>query len=730
MTENRSEPDQQELNSLIALHGQGQFEPALAQAGALAARFPRSAALANILGALHAGLRRHETAIAHYRRAIELKPELASAHNNLANSLKDLGRFDDAIGGYRRAIEMRPNYVNAYSNLGNALLAAGRGDEAIDAYRRAIAIQPDYADALFNLGNALKQLDRHDEAVTAFEQALRLRPGHAEAHNNLGNLFRDLHRREAAVASFGQALAIKPDYAEAHNNMGLALRDLERGDEAIASFTRALQLRPELADAHTNLGIELQKLGRKGEAIACYERALALHPDDDALRAQKLHQQAHLCDWDAIAAEAQLIPGLGIAGGPVSPFPLLGLEDAPERHRQRAEHYAREMYGKLVAEPIARPAARPRRLRIGYFSADFHNHATMYLMARLFELHDRERFEIHAYSFGADKDDEMRRRLKAAVEAFHDVRHMEDREAANLARSHGLDIAIDLKGYTGDMRTGIFAWRAAPVQIGWLGYPGTTGASFIDYMIADRVVIPDEQRRHYSEKIIYLPHSYQVNDDRRPIADRPITRAEHGLPEGAFVFCCLNNDYKIRPEEFDIWMRLLKRVENSVLWLMKGNQWVDIALREQAAKRGVDPARLVFAEPIPVADHLARHRLADLFLDTFPYNAHTTASDALWTGLPVITRPGEGFPSRVAASLLGAIGLPELVTASAEEYEQLAFDLATQPERIAELRQRLAANRLTEPLYRSEEQVRHIEQAYDRAFQALVDGKPASDFAV
>ena len=729
-TTETTEPGQEDINALIALYGQGQLEAAIGRGEALAASFPRSAPLQNILGAANAGLRRHDTAMRHYARAIELKPDFASAHNNLANSLKDSGRTDEAIAGYRRALEIKPDYANAHNNLGNALLEAGRGEEAVASYRRAFAIQPDYADAHYNLGNALKQLDRLDEAAAAFEDSLRLKPDRAEAHNNLGNTLKELGRGEEAVACFERAVRIRPDYADAHNNLGLALRALERKEEASASFRHALRAQPDHIDAHINLGNILQEFHHKDQAIACFETALRLKPDYDAVRAQKLHQQAHICDWDAIAAEAAAIPRLGIAGDSVSPFAMLTLEDAPERHRVRSELYATQNLGDIVAEPIARPAARPGKLRVGYFSADFHNHATMYLMARLFELHDRDRFEIHAYSYGPAKHDEMQQRVRGSVDVFHDVRALDDQAIAELARRDGLDIAIDLKGHTGEARLGIFARRAAPVQIAFLGYPGTTGAAFIDYLVADKVVIPDAERRHYSESIIYLPGSYQVNDDSRPISPRAITRAEAGLPEDAFVFCCFNNNYKITPVEFDIWMRLLGKVENSVLWLLKINASVDVRLYAEARKRGIDPARIVFAGYLPHADHLARQRHADLFLDTFDCNAHTTASDALWAGLPLLTRTGRGFASRVAASLLRAVGLAELVTDSAEAYEALALELATNPGRLAEIRARLAANRLTEPLFRTEDYARKIEQAFELAYQGWLDGNPPVDIAV
>jgi predicted O-linked N-acetylglucosamine transferase (SPINDLY family) len=361
-------------------------------------------------------------------------------------------------------------------------------------------------------------------------------------------------------------------------------------------------------------------------------------------------------------------------------------------------------------------------LRIGYFSADFHDHATMYLMAKVFEAHDPEKFELYAYSFGPDGNDEMRQRLIKAVDVFDDVKMMNDKDIALLARQDQIDIAVDLKGHTKDSRPGIFAYRAAPIQISYLGYPGTMGADFIDYIIADKVVIPERHEPSYSDSIIHLPHCYQVNDNTRVISNLSMTKFEMGLPEQGFVFCCFNNNYKISPTEFDIWMRLLGKVEGSVIWLLKSNKWVENNLQSEAKKRGVSSDRLIFAEKIPQSEHLARHRLADLFIDTFNYNAHTTASDALWAGLPVVTKLGQGFAARVAGSLLTAIDLPELITETEMEYEALILDLATNPQRLAAIKQKLAANRLSKPLFNTELFTKHLEDGYQQTYQRYFDG--------
>jgi predicted O-linked N-acetylglucosamine transferase (SPINDLY family) len=398
---------------------------------------------------------------------------------------------------------------------------------------------------------------------------------------------------------------------------------------------------------------------------------------------------------------------------------MLTIDDDPARQL----HFARTLIAK-VAVP-KRPAfhsgaGSAGRIRIGYFSSDFHDHATLYLMIGLLEHHDKSRFEIHAFSHGPNKPCEMRERLIDAVDAFHDIDKLSNADAAALARSLRIDIAIDLKGHTDGARTGIFAYGAAPKQVNFLGYPGTMGADFIDHIVADRIVIPEDGQHHFAEQVAYLPNSYQPTDSYRVIADRRFTRAQLGLPDEGFVFCCFNNNYKITPAEFDIWMRLLGGVEGSTLWLLEDNRWASANLRREARARGVDPARLVFAPRMIQSEHLARQACADLFLDTFTVNAHTTASDALWAGLPVVTKLGRSFVARVAGSLLHALDLAELVTQREEDYERLALALATDPARLAAIRARLAANRLSAPLFDTARYTRDIEALYERIHAGTV----------
>ena len=577
--------------------------------------------------------------------------------------------------------------------------------------------------SLFNRGHL-------QEALNAGRVLAIRHPNEPLIYNVVGAVYKDLQQYDNAIAAFTKAVKLKSDYAEAYNNLGAACHDARRYDDAIFSYGKAIEHNPSFFEAYCNVGSVLSDAGRPKDAIASYAKAMAIKPDCAETAAKLLFQLSDICDWNGIASNAVAIRHLGVAHQRVLPSSLLYLEDHPGRHRQRSELYSQTMFQGQQQASIARPQIKPQRLRIGYFSADFHDHPTMYLLASLLESHDSDGFKTIAYSYGLGEQDGMMNRLVQAVDEFYDVRDLRDTDVAELCRSHRLDIAIDLKGYTQHARPGIFSYRAAPIQIGYLGYPGTTGASFMDYIIADEVVIPSEQALHYSEKIIYLPHSFQVNDDARKISDNPVTRTDAGLPEDAFVFCCFNHSRKISPKEFDIWMRLLLQVKGSVLWLLRSNEWVQANLLREARSRGVDAERILFASELPHADHLARHRLADVFLDTFDYTADTAASDALWVGLPVITQLGWGFPARVTGSVLSAIDLPELIASSAAEYEALALDLAVNSERLRSIKVKLAENRLSTPLFDTGLFTKHIEEAYRQAYQRYFDGEALTSIVI
>lgn len=679
---------QDRLNGLIALCRKGDFSTAANEAARLAGQYPSSFQLWHILGVANHRLRRVDEAERCFGKAAELEPENPSALNNHALTLAGLGKFEQAAGIYRRALEIDPDFAEAHNNLGNVLKDLGRLDEALGHCQHALRIKPDFAEARMNLANLLKELGRSEEAVATYRQALRLKPDFPEVHNNLGLALKQLGSLGEAESEFRQALEARPAYAEAHYNLGNLLRERERLDEAVESFRRALEIQP----------------------------------GNEAALAQKLRQQLMMCDWSALEEFASVRDRLGVAGKAVTPFALLPFEDEPERQAERARYYARQ---SIRREPLPLPARAARhsgKIRLGYFTADFHDHPMLYLMAGMFREHDRSRFEIFVYSYGPKHVSKMREKVLPYIDHFFEIGDMSDRSVVELARNHGIDIAIDRKGYTHNSRSRLFSWRLAPVQINYLAYPGTMGADFIDYIVADPVVIPEAERRHFDEKIIYLPNCYQPNDNEREIAETSTNRSDFGLPEDCFVFCCFNQNYKIGPREFDIWMRLLEKVEGSVLWLLRSNRWVEANLRREAEARGIAPERLVFAEKLPHAEHLARHKHADLFVDTFNYNAHTTASDALWAGMPVVTRIGRQFAARVSASLLTAIGLPELIAGTEADYEALILDLATNPDSLAAIQAKLAENRLTQPLFDTVRYTRDFEAALEAAYRETARG--------
>ena len=665
-----------------------------------------------------------EEALASYDQAIALKPDYADAHYNRGVALQNLKHLEEALASYDRAIALKPDYADAFNNRGNVLRDLNRMDEALASYDKAIVLKPDMVEAFHNRGNAFQDIKRMDEALASYDGAIALKIDIADAFNGRGNALRDLKRLDEALASYDKAIALKPDMIEAYGNRGNALRDLKRLDEALASYDSAIAIKPDIAVSHHNRGITLADLKRLEEALSSYDKALALKPDYEFLFGLKLYTQTRLCDWGEISNQLpQLESDLIERRKVTNPFPVLGLTDKPELQLLASKIYADTKYPPCQFLGDFNLRKPDGKIRIGYYSADFHNHATAYLMAELFEAHDSQMFELHGFSFGPDANDEMRQRVSNGLDYFYDVTNQSDREVAKMSRDLGIDIAVDLKGFTLHSRTGIFAERCAPIQVNYLGYPGTMAAPYIDYIVADKTLIPEDSQVYYTEKVVYLPHSYQVNDSKRKISDRIITRQEVGLPENGFVFCCFNNNYKILPTTFDGWMRILKQVSDSVLWLLDDNPTASNNLRREAKARGVEPSRLVFAKRMELDDHLARHRLADLFIDTLPCNAHTTTSDALWAGLPVLTLIGKSFAGRVAASLLNAMDLPELITDVQDQYEARAIELAINPPMLARIKEKIERNRLCSPLFNGQLFARHIEAAYMTMYQRYQSGQ-------
>ena len=640
------------------------------------------------------------------------------------------GNLAEAARLYGEVLRANPRHFPAMYGFGFLHYQIGRFEEANRIIGDALRINPRSPEAFFTRGCALQHLNRAAEALVCFDSALALKPGLVEAQSNRGMALMALNRDEQALESLDVALALDPSNAGAWNNRGCVLEKLGRHEEALLSFEKAIASQPRSAEALINHGSALASLKRFEEAAAGFAKALSIDPARPYAQGNLVLFRMHACDWRNFAADkAETASALRAGKRAIYPFVNVALSDSMAEQLQCARIYCA---GDAPASPTPLwrgETYRHGRIRLAYVSADFHAHATAALATGMFEAHDRSRFETFAISFGKDDKSEMRERVRRAFDHFIDVREKSDAEIASLMRQMEIDIAIDLKGYTLHHRSGIFAHRPAPVQASYLGYPGTMGAPYIDYILADRVVIPESHLPFYTEQVVYLPNSYQCNDVARPITEPP-TRAETGLPEAGFVFCCFNNNFKIAPEIFTVWMRLLHEVPHSVLWLLEDNSDSMRNLRREAGVRGVAPDRLIFADRIGASDHLARHRLADLFLDTQPYGAHTTASDALRAGLPVLTVEGPTFAARVAASLLHAEGVPELVTPSLKAYEEAALALARDPALLGALKEKLARNRQTYPLFDTERFTRNLESAYAIMWERSRRGEPPRSFSL
>ncbi|TAL09577.1 MAG: tetratricopeptide repeat protein [Nitrospirae bacterium] len=628
------------------------------------------------------------------------------------------GRLQEAEALYSQILQAQPNHPDALHLLGVVAHHGGRHQIAVDRIGRAIALNPGVAEFHNNIGEAYRALGKSQEAIASYQRALALKPGFAEAQYNLGLLHGQLGRLAEAEACYRRALAANPAYAAAHNNLGNVVKEQGKTEEAAAHYRRAVALKPDFAEAHNNLGALLQEQGRVKEAVGCFRQALSFKPDYAEAENQLMHQCQQLCEWNRFdeLVERQRRRIRHSPSSLIAPFTMLCLPSSPSEQLACARNWVANRLSRVAAlrEGIGfRFTRTPKsRLRLGYLSTDYCEHPVAHLIAELFELHDRTAFEVFAYSYGPDDGGATRARITRACDRFVDIRAASFEQAAGLIHKDGVDILIDLTGYTKGARTEIVALRPAPIQVNYLGYTGTMGAEFIDYMLTDAFITPPGQEVDYAEALVYLPGCWLVHDRKRHVAERTPTRKECGLPGQGFVFCCFNSTHKIIPMVFDVWMRVLQEVPGSVLWLLESNSGVSENLRREAKARGVNPARLVFAPRVPAAQHLARLRVAGLFLDTLPFNAHLTASEALWVGLPVLTCPGETFASRVAGSLLQAVELPELIAASLSDYEAKAVRLARSPAALKAVRERLTKNRLAAPLFDSERYARHLEQAY------------------
>jgi predicted O-linked N-acetylglucosamine transferase (SPINDLY family) len=621
--------------------------------------------------------------------------------------------------------------IEALVAQGRQLQRARRYDEALDCFNQALTRDPRQLEALGNRGSVLGSLGRFAEALADYERALVFHPNHAMLLFNRGNALGHLGRHHEALASYEAARAADPKVPELWNNRGNTLRDLKRSDEAIESYSWALMLRPDYAKALYNRGNTYWVDKRQIEpAWQDFEKAFTIEPESDNLRGDLLHLRMHVGVWRDFDTQKRLVDDAVRAGRrAVGPFAYQAISDSPADLKACSEIYAAHRHP--AAPPLAMGSwPGNRKIRVGYLSGEFRQQATSFLMAGLYEAHDKEKFEIVAFDSGWSDGSPLRTRLERSFSKLVDISRLTDAEAARTIFAEKIDILVNLNGYFGENRMGIFARRPAPVQVNYLGFPATLGAPYIDYIIADKIVIPESERHFYTEQAAWLPDSYQANDAKRAEAADTARRADHGLPEKAFVFCSFNQAYKLTPAIFAAWMRILRQAPESVLWLLEGNRYFPPNIRREAEKAGIAAERIVFAPMADWPDHLARMAQADLFLDTAPYNSHTTASDALWVGLPLVTCRGTTFPGRVAESLLKAAGVPELVAEDMPGYEKLAVDLAQDPFLLSALRQKLKANRRTTPLFNTARFARHIETAYRTMREISQAGQPPRSFAV
>jgi protein O-GlcNAc transferase len=698
---------------------------------------PRRADSIFLLAVIAADARQHQAAIDGFSNASALEPANALYANALGEALLTAGKTDDAITHLKRAAQLKPDYERAHYNLGRALHLTGKIDDANACFLEALRINPGNANTLNFLGGMMLAKERHAEALAYYLRALAINANFPEAQYNCASSLRALGRQHEAIAHLREAVRLRPQYARAHLLMGQAMIDLGMVPESVASLRAAIALPPHIGEAHRELGQVLMLLGRLEEAAASFTAALAFRPDDAQAFATRFRLKEALCEWgdrraeiDRLWADARREAD---AGGltPVTPMFAASLPWSRLQKKMLAVSHARSITRKIQPLPPAAAPTPQQRLKIGYLSRDLNDHPVGHQVQGVFAQHNRERFDVHAYSFGPDDGSPFRKRIEQGVEHFHDVAGLSIPALAQRIRADGIHLLVDLMGFSGLTRMGAVAMRPAPLQINWLGYPGTMGATFIDYIIGDPIITPTDRADGFTEAIVRLPHTYMPTDRDQPISEAPIRRTDHGLPENAVVFCCFNYAFKIEPSIFDVWMRILKQVDKSVAWLTVRDASAQANLRKEAEARGVDAGRLVFAQRTPSkADHFARHRLADLFLDTHYYNAHVTACDALWAGLPLISCPGDTFASRVSASLVTAAGLPELVVRDFSEYETLAVRLAKSPEELRGLRQKLAAQRDSCPLFDTPRFVRNLERAFEAMWDNAVAGCPPGAFDV
>lgn len=739
----KKKPSIQQINTLLELYKEKKFKDVEKVALNFNQEFPNHPFGFKILGLTlkHSG-KLSESLIVN-KKVLEITPKDHESHTNLGNTLCELGKLDEAETSHKKAISLKPDYAEAYYNLSITYEKLNRLDDAKIHLMQAIKLKSNFIEAYNNLGMVLLKTRNLNDAIKILNQALKINPNYYGVYTNLGNVLKELGELNKSISYHQKAISLNPDKAESYTNLGNVLNELNKFKEAEVCYKKAISLKSNLADTYYNLAITCEELKKFNEAINYCQKALDI--DFQFIDAEILLYDLlkNISDFNVENKLFDKLKLINLNENTISPFVTLSwvdnseiqyhvsktwvskkLELAKDKKRITEQKNQFKDNYNLVKTNTA------KKIKVGFFGADFHEHAVMYLMAGLFSNYSKKEFEIYVFSYGHKKFGEYREKIKKNIDYFHDIAELSNEDIVTLVHKYNIEISIDLMTHTRYSRSNIFQYRLSPIQINYLGYPGTSGANFIDYIIADPIIIPKEQQKFYSEKIIYLPHTYQPNDNKRIIKKMNTKRINLNLPEKSFVFCCFNQSYKISKKEFDIWMRIMNTVNNSVLWLLKSNMWAEQNLLEEAEKNGINSNRIIFAEKVSVSEHLARHKYADLFIDTFNYNAHTSASDALWAGLPVVTKIGNQFSARVAASLLTAIDMPELITKTDEDYEKLILKLANNPKTLQELKNKLFNNKLKTPLFDTKRYVANFERGLKQAYKLYCNGSKPKNIIV
>lgn len=728
----------QEIKKILAqgyfLHQSGNVNEALVFYNKILSLQPNHFDALNLSGTIAIVNKNYQLANTLLLKATSINPNQANAHFNRGIALQELRKFKDALISYDEAIKLKDNYYAAYCNRGQVFLKLKKIEAAISDFNKAIKEQPNFPQAYLDRGIAFLKAENYIQAISSFDRAIEINQNLEVAHYNRGICWFLLSDFNEALRSFNEAIRLRPDFADAFTSRGDTLEALGQYEDAVTNYIKAIDIRPDFAEDYYGLGLVFFKTNHPEISINYLQRAIDLDAKLNFALGIQLYVKMQLCDWSNFNfLIRKFLKKIATNQKQISAFVTLTILDDPKLQMECAENYADGLCDqnryKLLPEIIKRP--RDKKIRIGYFSADFKQHPVSYLTAELFELHNRNQFEIIAFSFSPESKDEMRKKLIKGFDDFIDVRSKNDQEIALLAREMKIDIAIDLSGHTSGARYQLFVMRVAPIQVNYLGYPGTIGSNCHDYIIADKIVIPEDKQCFYTEKVAYLPGTFMVNDSSYLPSEKCYTRTEFNLPENEFIFCCFNASYKITQTTFAGWMRILIKVPNSVLWLSSMNETAMKNLKMQASNEGVNDNRIIFAPRMPnVNDHLNRIRLADLFLDTFPYNAHTTANDALRVGLPLLTLIGETFASRVAASLLNSVGLSDLITTNQEGYEALAIELAINPDRLRNLKSKLLSNLPGSSLSNTKLFTQNIEKAYQEMYRRYQEDLPPETITI